>query len=212
MNVQSTIRIGLLVSSLAAVGACGVEPMEGEEGPLAGRRVLTALQAAEVSFQAAHDGDPMPAMAPSVMTGAIVVRASDDRLLLEELVLELGDLDVVKRIGSTTQVLHLTGLRLRLGTRADAAAIWAAPTQVSGVATADLLLDWSLRANDGQVFPLATQRVADAVLDLQLAAREHGEVIAAVTSTSPGLLWELGDITVSDLSLSLVTAESGDLP
>ena len=189
-----------------------MDPVDSGEGALAGRRVLTALQAGEVSFQAAHDGDPMPAMAPSVTTGAVIARASDDRLLLEELVLELGDLDVVKRIGSTTQVLHLTGLRLRLGTRADADAIWTEPTQVRGVATADLLLDWSLRANDGQVFPLATQRVPDAVLDLHLAVLEHGAVIASVTSTSSGLLWELGDITVSDLSLSFVTAESGDLP
>ncbi|MBZ0231678.1 MAG: hypothetical protein K8M05_04960 [Deltaproteobacteria bacterium] len=194
-----------------ALGACAVEAADGAQGPLEGRRVLAAMQAGDVHFAAAHDGVAMPALAPAVTTGAVIVRASAERLVLEELELELADLFVTKQLGATTQVLHLTELRLRLGTQADAAAAWIDATQVSGAAPADLLLDWSLRASDGRVFPLATQRVR-AALDVHLAAPGGGEAIASVTSTAPGLVWELGDITVSDLSLALVTAESGDMP
>ena len=214
MNVQSNIRIGLAVGLAAALGGCAFEPGDRAESPLDGRRVLASMQAGDVRFAAAHDGDPMPAMEPAVTAGTITVRTASQHLLLEELILELGDLDVTKQIGTTTQVLHLTDLRLRLGTQADAAATWSDDrSQVSGVASADLLLDWSLRGTDGRVLPLATQRVRDAALDVHLVVDgDTGGAIASVTSTAPGLLWELGDITVSDLSLSLVTAGSGDIP
>jgi hypothetical protein len=210
MNVQSIcglgIRMGLAAGLLAA---CAAESGDGAGSPLEGRRVLASMQAGDVHFAASHDGDPMPLVAPAVTSGTIIVRTAGQRLLLEELVLDLGDVDVAKSIGSTTQVLHLTDLRLRLGTRADAAASWNDDaTAVAGLATADLLLDWGMRTTDGHVIPLATQRVRAAALDLHLMVDgERGAATASVTSTTPGLLWELGDITVSDLSLSLVTAE-----
>lgn len=203
MNVQSIIRIGLV-----AVAGCAAEA-DPADGPLVERRVLATLETGDVHFAAAHDGDPMPIIAPAVMAGAVTVRTAGDRLLLEELIVDLDDVDVTKHIGSATQILHLTDLRLRLGTRADANASWNDEgTEVGGVATADLLLDWSLRGTDGHVIPLATQRVRDASLDVRV--RVDDDAIASIHSTAPGLLWELGDITVSDLSLSLVTA--GDVP
>lgn len=200
MNVQSIVRIGLAVG----LAACGFEP--GDEGAThSQRRVLTQMQAGDVQLTAAHDGDPMPLVEPAVMAGTVIVRGAGEGRVLEELIIELGDVDVTKQIGSTTQVLHLTDLRLRLGTQAQ--------TDARGLATADLLLDWSLRGTDDRVLPLATQRVRDAVLDVHVDVDvETDRAIASISSITPGLLWELGDITVSDLSLSLVTAESGDQP
>jgi hypothetical protein len=201
MNVQSIIRIGLVVG----LAACGFEP--GDDGGVTHgqRRVLTEIQAGEVQLAAAHAGDPMPLVEPAVTAGTVIVRGAGDHLVLEELIIELGDVDVVKRIGTTTQVLHLTDLRLRLGTQAE--------TDPSGVASADLLLDWSLRGTDGRVLPLAMQRVRGAAFEVHVDVDAETDLaIASVSSSTPGLLWELGDITVSDLSLSLVTAETGDLP
>lgn len=207
MNVQSIIRIGLV---LAALTGCTFEPGPDAGGPREGRRVLATMQAGDVQLTAMHDGDPMPLVEPAVTAGEVIVSTTDDRLLLEELVLELGDVDVTKRVGTTTHTLHLTDLRLHLGTRGDAAAAWGEDgASVRGVVSADLLLDWSLRGTDGQILPLATQRIRDAALDIHLAF-DAAATVASVTSTTPGLLWTLGDITVSDLSLSLVT--SGDTP
>jgi hypothetical protein len=203
MNVQSIIRIGLAATSLAG---CAFEPDQARDGALEGRRVLAELQAGELHFAASHEGDPMPLVEPAVTGGTIVVRTAGEHLLLEELVLELGDVDVTKQLGSSTQVLHLTDLRLRLGTRGDAIAAWT-DDHVWGVASADLLLDWSLRATDGAILPLATQRIRAAELDVHLQLEAGAAATASVTSTTPGLLWKLGDITVSDLSLSLVTGE-----
>ncbi len=208
MNVQSRIVSGLAL----ALAACAVEA-DGEAGPLATRRVLAVLQAGDLHLSAHREGDAMPAVEPRVEGGTIVVRTLGAHLLLEELDMRLGDVDVVKTYAGTTQVLRLTGLRLRLGTRADALAAWSDDrTAVSGAATADLLLDWSLRTRDGDAIPLATQRIAGAVLDvhvLNVAVSDDlsDGAVASVGSTVAGPVWELGDITVSDLSLSLVTTE-----
>jgi hypothetical protein len=204
MNVQSIIRIGLATAGLAG---CAFEPADTTGGVSDARRVLAMLQAGDVHFTAAHDGDPMPLVEPAVTGGSIIVRTAGEHLLLEELIVELGDVDVTKQLGTTTQVLHLTDLRLRLGTQGDAVAAWSGD-HVAGVATADLLLDWSLRGTDGAILPLATQRLRDAALDVDVQLGADAAATASVTSTTPGLLWELGDITVSDLSLSLVTGES----
>ncbi len=206
MNVQSRIVFGLTLT----LAACAVEPADEAGGPLATRRVLAVLQTGDLHLSAHRDGDTMPAVEPPIDGGTIVVRTLGAHLLLEEFDMRLGDVDVVKPYAGTTQVLHLTDLRLRLGTRAAAIAAWSDDrAQVSGTASAELLLDWNLRTRDGDAIPLATQRIAGAVLDLNVALGDElaGGAVASVGSTVAGPVWELGDVTVSDLSLSLVTTE-----
>jgi len=212
MNVQSTIVT--LALALSTTTACAVESPDPDPEPdlqhrLGGRVFLPITAPCEVAFGITNDatGTEMPPLQPEVTGGELILRTTADGLLLVEgLTIELGDVDTTKPVGDDIHRLQLTDLRLRLGTLAAIEPEWSA-VQVAGTGTGDLLLDWALRDDDGDVHPLATQRVRAAELGVIVAVDAEGRIGAALDSVTSGRLWDFGDIAVGDLSLSLTASE-----
>ena len=73
----------------------------------------------------------------------------------------------------------------------------------------DLLLDWSLRLDDGARFQLATQRLASAPFDVSIRQDDKtGRLTAAVWMTAGGTLRTIADkVTLSDLSMAVIAAQ-----
>src|SRR5262249_28668483 len=104
--------------------------------------------------------------------------------------------------------IHLTDVRLRLGTQIDEDGDWApSGTYVHGEGKADLLLDWSWVLDNGTVYPLATQKLSGALFETAVREDAGGTLRADVWMTQPGEVKRIADtVTLADLSLAVVAA------
>lgn len=209
MNVQSI----LLAATLGTLAACAVDGAEGPapgdlETRLAAGAVLPVLRGGAVALTADQAGVARP-VTPGVRGGQVVVRAlGDDRLAVQALAIELDDVDLEHALGDTIRILHLTDLHLRLGTQRAGAATWRADgAGVDASTTVELVLDWALRADDGDVLPFASQRIGEVALELQVSA-DGPAVLAAVDARVAGPIWNFGDVIVRDLDLTLALADA----
>ncbi|MBK9034859.1 MAG: hypothetical protein IPL61_26950 [Myxococcales bacterium] len=203
----------MATACLLALGACTVDGADGPaagalEGRLAAGAALPILRGGAVALTADQAGVARP-VTPGVRGGQVVVRAvGDDRLAVQALTIDLDDVDLEHALGDTTRVLHLTDLHLRLGTQRDGVAAWRADgAGVDTSTTVELVLDWALRADDGDVLPFASQRIGDVGLELQVTA-DGPAVVATVDARVAGPIWNFGDVIVRDLDLTLALADA----
>jgi len=151
------------------------------------------------------DGRELPYVEPTVAGGRAVLRSTADGwLLVEDLEVELDDVTIpMGELGE--EPIVLTDVKLHLGTQIDAQPVWSGDGEaVWGSGDADLLLDWSWKMSNGDVYPLATQRLGEAEFTVAVMRAEDGLLTAQVHTTIPGQVHELtGLVTFRDLSISV---------
>lgn len=155
------------------------------------------------------DGNPLPCLQPDVTGGRAVLRATDSGLLLVEY-LEIGLSDVTVEAGVVySEPIHLTDLRLQLGTQIVVEPDWpAGAEQVAGAGVADLLLDWAVLDDSGDVYPLATQRIRDAEFSVAVGLDDDDTLSARVNTAVEGRIGSFANrIELTDFSMA-VTATS----
>jgi len=151
------------------------------------------------------DGNPLPYVEPKVAGGEAVLRMTDDGwLLLEDLEIRLDDVTIPAGALST-EPIYVTDVELRLGTQLAAQPFWAGDGRALWAAgDADLLLDWSWLTPDGDVYPLAIQRLGEVDFTVAVSLDEHDTVSAEVSSAMNGELHRLdGLVTFADLAIAV---------
>lgn len=207
MSNSKTLAATLSLAALI-LSACTSDPAEpGPADPalrseLGGRQMLSIETSSAVELGLAQDEVDMLPVRPAVLGGHAQVRATADGfLVIEDLQLNLADVSVDKTWPSPHTV-QLTGISFRLGTQLAVDAVWTDDHAV-GEGTADLLMDWAIRTEDGEVLPLATQRARDVVLTVDVMLDDDGTVRGHVDARVDGQLWRLAGIEVHDLTLAL---------
>jgi hypothetical protein len=198
----------------AAVPACaydasGVDPDATPLRTALGKRAFLDLGTdSRVGVTAiGPDGKVMQNVAPDVTGGRAVLRSTEDGfLIVEDLDVKLADVTVPPM--TFGQPIHLTDVRLRLGTQIDEDGDWApSGTYVTGEGKADLLLDWSWALDNGTIYPLATQKLSGALFETAVRMDDAGNLRADVWMTQPGEVKRIADtVTLSDLSMAVVAA------
>lgn len=188
-------------------GVDDVAPPETLENRL-GHRVTLDLEPTSLVGVAAYDkdGNSLPCVQPTVTGGTAVLRSTETGLLLvEDLEVSLSDVQIEEGVILPSDPVNLTDLRLQLGTQIALEPDWYAdPSSVSGFATADLLMDWAVRADDGDIHPLATQRLRDAEFEVVVTLDEDGSIKAQVTTAVEGTIGNFANrIELSDFSLAV---------
>jgi hypothetical protein len=196
----------------AAIPACtydatGVDPNKTPLRQELGKRAFLDLGSdSRIGVTAiGPDGQVMKNVAPPVTGGRAVLRSTEDGfLVVEDLDVKLADVDVPAQ--DFGKPIHLTDLVLRLGTQIDVDGDWDANgLAVTGEGTADILLDWSWRLDDGSLYPLATQKLSGAQFDVTAHDDGAGHLGAAVWMVKPGELRNFADrVMLRDLSVSVV--------
>jgi hypothetical protein len=156
-----------------------------------------------------NDGNALPCLQPSVVGGTVILRATNSGLLLvEKLEIELSDVTIQAGV-IYGEPIHLTDMRFQLGTQIAIESEWN-PTRVDGAGVADLLLDWAVLDDSGQVYPLATQRIRDAEFMVSVGLDEFDNVTASVTTAIAGHIGSFANrIELADFSMAVtaITAE-----
>ena len=147
------------------------------------------------------------AMLPLVGGEVTVQARAGGMLALTAMTLELGDIKL-----SSTSVpptgLTLMAVKLSLKSQADASAEWSADDDAANAsARTDLLLDWSIEAQQGSVEPLATQRISNVPLDLAVVEASGGRLTLSLHGGRDGVFWQWsGLMELADLKLDLEAA------
>lgn len=204
-------KLGTIVASVALV-ACSFDqsglpaPDEALHLRLGVREALILEPESDIAISATDgDGNLLPELDPSVRGGNAVLRSTDSGLLLvEKLDVYLSDVRVPPNVLYSESV-DLTDIEVRLGTQLVIEAEWDRSGQwAAGTGTADLLLDWAVRAPDGDVHPLATQRLRDVDFHVYAAVDAQGSVVAFIDAQLDGHIRSFGNrIELSDLSLNV---------
>ncbi len=214
-------QIAVVVGALILTGCAfdeGYVPANPDDQPLysrlGGRETLTLEPTSLVGVVARdQQGNPLPCMQPDVTGGTTILRATDDGLLLVEyLDTELSDVTVGAGVVSS-EPIHLTDLRLRLGTQIAFEPDWTASNgdRVVGTGVADLLLDWALVDDDG-VYPLATQRIRDAEFTVDVTLAEDGTLAAGVNTAVEGHIGSFANrIELADFSMAVTAVSSPEV-
>jgi len=210
--------VAIVVAALTLTGCAfdeGVEPTGDESlySRLGTRETLVLEPTSLVGVVAADsEGNYLPCMQPNVVEGTAVLRSTNSGLLLVE-DLEIALSDVVIPPGVVySESIHLTDIRLQLGTQIAIEPEWA-DVNATGSGTADLLLDWSVKSDDsGNVYPLATQRLRDAEFSVEVGLQPNGSVTAFVTTAVEGRIGSFANrIQLSDFSMA-VSASTDEPP
>ena len=170
------------------------------------RESLSLVEPSEVGVTAYdRNGATVPCIQPAVTAGDAVVRVTaDELLLLEKLDIVLSDVVLKPGVVHPEQPIRLTDVRMRLGTQLVIEPIWSDDYMfAAGTGRADLLLDWAVLDDDGDVLPLATQKLRD--VEFEVAARQTGtgEIVIDVLSVHPGTLWDFTAVEVADLDMAV---------
>lgn len=152
------------------------------------------------------DGEWLPGLADlKVEGGSILLSTEGDVLALEDLVIDLGPIQIPETV--LGYPLELTDIRLSLLDRVKVAGAWTSPDEAHGNAEIDLLLEWSL-VNHGVTSPLGSPDLPPVPVELTVtgtADRVHAEVRVS----APGELWKWANVfRLEDLSLVI----AGDTP
>lgn len=204
--------IAIVVAALTLTGCAfdeGVDPVGDETlySRLGTRETLVLEPTSLVGVVASdNEGNPLPCMQPSVESGTAVLRSTKSGLLLvEDLEIELSDVVIPPGVIHSEDI-HLTNIRLQLGTQIALEPDWTAGggLSVEGAGTADLLFDWSVLSDSGAVYPLATQRLRDAEFLVEVGLHPDGSVTAFVTTSIDGRIGSFANrIQLSDFSLAV---------
>lgn len=206
------LRNLVIVASLAALSACTFDTEAdlgvGEETlwwRLGSRETLSLQQPSTVGVRAEdRDGQELACVDPDVMGGRAVLRSTADGLLLvEALEVSLSDITIEQDVLGAKRPLHLTDVELRLGTQLVLDPEWLDDYAV-GAGTADLLMDWAVLTDDGNVHPLATQLIRDVEFEVEVRLEHDGSISAQVHTTVAGPIWDFNVLEVSDLSVDVL--------
>jgi hypothetical protein len=183
--------------------AAGTETLEER---LLTREFLALEPTSAVGVQATDgEGNELPCLQPTVVGGTAVLRSTESGLLLvEDLDVQLSDVQIRAEILGS-EPIHLTDIVLRLGTQLVTAPTWGeGGIEAAGSGDADLILDWAMRTRDGEVYPLATQRLADTDFGVQASLRADGTIAAHVQTAIAGDLSNFANrIILSDFSMAV---------
>jgi hypothetical protein len=203
--------LSLLLATTALASACTFDGAGlGDEASLGAQlesRVFLDLASSSHVGVNAYDaeGNALDYVEPKIADGRVVLRSSGDGwLLVEDLDIRLEDVTIPAG-ELADQPLYLTDIELRLGTQLAAQPFWAGDGRaVWGTGPADILLDWSWLTSDGDVWPLATQRLGEAEFTLSVTLDEHDTLTAEVATAMPGQVHELtGLVSFEDLSIAV---------
>ena len=91
---------------------------------------------------------------------------------------------------------------------------WAAGDgEVTVEAAAEIQLDWAVRSPDGQVLPLAPQKLPPLPFALRIHRDAAGALVAEIGATSHGVFWTwAGAVELSDLVVDLYASDAGQAP
>ena len=208
--MRTSLIVSVLAASLLSVTGCAFD----DDGFLGGDQTLyqrlghreyLGLEQPSLVGVAAYDRDgaPLPCVQPTVADGTAVLRATADGwLIVEGLALDLTDITIEPGVVFPDAPMQLTDIHLRLGTQIAFEPEWTADgTRASGAGRGDLLMDWALLDDDGDVLPLATQKIRDAELAVAVQLTPAGDVIADVTSAVDGTFWDFSAIELADFSM-----------
>ena len=199
-----------IAAVLTALVGCSFET-EAESDPgqslyyRLGTRATMTLQEPSLVGVAAFDaeGAPLECVQPNVMGGTVVARSTESGLVIvEQLDILLSDVIVEPGVVGPNS-LHLTDIHLRLGTQLVLDPEWRSGRNVVGVGTSDLLMDWAILTKDGDVLPLATQKVRDAEFSVELTLEQDNTISAQLNSVVAGPVWDFSAIELSDLSMAV---------
>lgn len=210
--IRPTTPSLLAITALAlGAGACtfdsaGADGDGGLDQRLASRVYLDLAPSSEIGVCAFDaDGNELPYVEPTVVGGRAVLRTTADGwLLVEDLDIALADVTVPPgELGP--EPIELVDVRLRLGTQLAVEPFWAGDGEAAwGTGDADLLLDWSWLTPDGDVYPLATQRLGAAEFTVAVVRAPDGTLSAQVQTAVAGEVHRLdGLVTFADLSVAV---------
>jgi len=207
MTTAATFATTLGLAAIT-LSACATEPSSPPQADpqlrsvLGGRQMLEVETTSAVEMGLAQDATDMQPVRPAVLGGHAQVRATADGfLIIEALELDLADVSIDKT-WPTEHTVQLTGISFRLGTQLAIDAEWT-DNHAVGEGSSDLLMDWAVRTDDGDVLPLATQRARGVVLTADVAMGEDGTIRCRVDARVDGQLWQLAGIEVHDLTLAV---------
>lgn len=155
-----------------------------------------------------RDGNVLPCVQPTVLGGEAVFRATTDGLVIvEKLDIQLSDVKIEEGVLHSQEVV-LTDIRMRLGTQLVFDPAWGnAKLSAAGGGNADLLLDWSVLDDSGNVYPLATQKLRDADFSVTVSLNYDGTIQAGVSTSVEGELGSFANrISLSDFSMAVTAA------
>jgi hypothetical protein len=217
MNKKISAIAVATAAGLTGLGGCafdgGGELAEREalEERLQSRAFLDLDASSQVGVLATDsDGNQLPCVQPTITGGTAVLRSTESGLLLvEDLDVRLSDVMIGAGVYGSDPI-RLTDVVLRLGTQIVTEPAWGeGGIGATGSGEADLLLDWAVVSDSGEVYPLATQRLGETSFAVEVALRDDDTLAAHVGTTIEGDLRNFADrVTLSDLSIavSAVTA------
>jgi hypothetical protein len=208
--MRTTLVAAALVAALAPgcfYDESGVD--DAETSPLlhrlGTRAVLTLEDSSHIAITATGaDGQRLPAMEADIVQGRAALRATPEGVIVVE-ALEIDLSDVAVPPGALSEsAYHLTDLQLRLGIQLGVVPEWSEDRRHAiGHGQADLLLHWSL-AVDGEIYPMATRKLAGTPFDIEVDIDEGNNVTARISTSVSGRLSNFIDrIMLSDFSMEL---------
>jgi hypothetical protein len=161
---------------------------------------------ADVTAMRTYDGDITETTSLSIRGGSLTVHTvADGRVLIDELKIDLGNYHL-----SATSVppdgLDLMNVQVSLTNTMPSETRWTADGYASVITgKVSLMLDWSLlSATTGQLVPLATQRIDDVPLELDIVPQHDGTLRASVHASRDGVFWGwTGLLELADLRLDV---------
>jgi hypothetical protein len=171
---------------------------------LAQPRTFNVAASSTVSVTAAGGGSDNSASL-ALTGGTITLQANEDGMIaIVSLDVHVGDINLPVS-ASLPDGLDLMGVQLSLASEADVKADWSGDASaMNAQAQTDLFLDWELRAKQGQVVPLATQRITNVPFDLAVTPTKTGAPSLDFHANRDGVFFNWSDLlSLADLKLDL---------
>jgi len=173
-----------------------------------GTRETLSLEDPSLVGVSAYDreGQPLPCVQPNVIGGEAVVRSTEEGVVIvEALDIDLSDILIEQGVlFDTEDDFQISDIQLKLGTQLAVLPEWTnRDTRAVGTGRADLLMDWSLVAENGDHLPLATQRIRDVEFFVEARLHTDHRVTVEVTTAVEGTIWDFSAIELSDFSMAL---------
>ena len=193
---------------LFALTACATNPFEPAPAPASLADTLAAgpiqlalagggsIAAKEKSGSGWSEGS-----VPLVVTqGALALHADHDQLVVDTATVELAPIAIPPSVIAGDA--SLTDVRLYLAAPATLAPAWQDDDHATASAPVDLVLDWSLTANNGS-FPLGPQPLPQVPVTLTLAG-DGQTATATLDASQQGMVWMWASLVELDnLALGL---------
>jgi hypothetical protein len=147
-----------------------------------------------------EESDTLP-----ILDGKLTVHVRPDgRLVVDALSLSLGDIQLSEQ-SVPPHGITLRDVKVGLQNEAPPECLWASDeSSAAARGSVRLLLDWSLVGADGEIIPLAQQRIDGVPMELEIVRDAQGKLVAVLSAAREGvfLRWT-GYMELADLRLEL---------